>query len=420
MVKKKKRGLIDRMFMGTEKSEGYARASLPSNRWELFWDILKGRFGKLVILNLLMLVFAIPFILLLFFRSAMLSGFGAMYPFSQCFGTGYGSFSSMVGYGESIAVSVDAAVFLVSPLAFMIFAIGLSGGAYVIRNLVWTEGVFVTNDFWRGLRQNVGQMIMIALVYAIVFYLCNVSIALCNQYLALGQGATWLFTISLVVLYAFMILFSIATLHMITMSVTYKLKFRHLLKNSLLFAVAFLMRNVVFFVLALIPFILFMLGGIFQAFGIIAIVLIGLSLPMLVWTNYSQWIYDNHINEKIGAKKGRGMYTKIKSTNSTALKQYKEQLDSAQLTSLNSRPIKPITDDELKVAELPTSFNRKDLLKLKESKEAIYEDHKRYVEEHMNDPQFKPAEEDKEKLAKERERQKRIERAKKELSKRKR
>ena len=64
----KKRGLIDRMMLGKEKSEGYARASLPSNRWELFWDILKGRFWKLVVINLLMLVFFIPLAALLFFR----------------------------------------------------------------------------------------------------------------------------------------------------------------------------------------------------------------------------------------------------------------------------------------------------------------------------------------------------------------
>ena len=55
MAQKKKRGLIDRLLMGSEKSEGYARASLPSNRWELFWDIFKGRFWKLVIVNLLVL-----------------------------------------------------------------------------------------------------------------------------------------------------------------------------------------------------------------------------------------------------------------------------------------------------------------------------------------------------------------------------
>ena len=51
MAKKGLKGLVNRLIEGKEKSEGYARASLPSNRWELFWDIFKGRFGKLVIIK---------------------------------------------------------------------------------------------------------------------------------------------------------------------------------------------------------------------------------------------------------------------------------------------------------------------------------------------------------------------------------
>ena len=40
-----KKGLIARMLEGKEKSEEYARSTLPTNRWQLFWDIFKGNFG---------------------------------------------------------------------------------------------------------------------------------------------------------------------------------------------------------------------------------------------------------------------------------------------------------------------------------------------------------------------------------------
>lgn len=45
------------------------------------------------------------------------------------------------------------------PLAAVIAAIGVAGGAYVIRNMVWTEGIFVANDFWRGIKQNFGVIV---------------------------------------------------------------------------------------------------------------------------------------------------------------------------------------------------------------------------------------------------------------------
>jgi hypothetical protein len=141
---------------------------------------------------------------------------------------------------------------------------------------------------------------------------------------------------------------------------------------------------------------------------------------LLIWTDFCQWAYDKFVNDKVpGAQKNKGIYEKIKESDSGALKQYKAQLVLASRSSLSSKPIKPITDDELKVAELPTSFNRNDIVKLNESKRAIYEDHERYVEEHKNDPEFAPTEEEKEQEKLAEERQKRIEKAKKELSKRK-
>ena len=56
-------------------------------------------------------------------------------------------------------------------------------------------------------------------------------------------------------------------------------------------------------------------------------------------------------------------------------------------SELSSRPIKPITDD-LKVYELPESFSRDDLKKLRESKQAIAEDTQKYADEHKDDEKY--------------------------------
>lgn len=417
MAQKKKRGLIDRLLMGSEKSEGYARASLPSNRWELFWDIFKGRFWKLVIINLLVLLFFIPVALLIFFRSTAIMNLGAAYPFSQPFGTGYQAPLSMIGYAENIVFNVDAMIYLLMPVALVIAAVGVSGGAYVIRNMVWTEGIFVANDFWRGIKQNFKQLFGVALLYSLVFYLTTLSVALADQSIALGVGAKWVFVVSKIVSYGFLFFFSMMTFHMITMSVTYQLKFRQLIKNSFLFTIALLPQNIFFLVLGLIPFILCMFGGIFLTIGIVIVLLLGFSLFLLVWTDYCQWAYDRFINDKVeGAQKNRGIYEKVKESNSEALRKYREQIASMPMSSLASRPIKPITDDELQVAELPTSFNRKDLKVLEESKQKIKEDNENYIKEHENDPEFVKARELAE--ANKSDREKRIEEAKKELAKR--
>lgn len=419
MAGKKKGGLINRILMGSEKSEGYARASLPSNRWELFWDIFKGRFWKLVIINLLVLLFCIPMLALFYFRSVSIAGYGAMYPFSQSFGAGYQSPVSMNGFSESIVFNVNLSVYLVFPIAALIAAVGISGGAYVIRNMVWTEGIFVANDFWRGVKQNFKQMAVIALVYSLVFYIGNASLAMCEQYIALGANHKWIFYVSQVLTYALLAVYTVMTLHMITMSVTYELKFKNLLNNSFLFTIGLLPQNIFFIFLGVLPFLFLALGSFFMAIGFMVVLLFAFAMFLLIWTDYCQWAYDRFINDKVpGAQKNRGIYEKVKESNSEALRKYREQIAITSKSSLNSKPIKPITDDELKLAELPSAFSRDDILKLNESKQRIIEDHERYVEEHKNDPEFRETELTPDQKKKAEDTEKKIEAAKKELAKR--
>ena len=90
------------------------------------------------------------------------------------------------------------------------------------------------------------------------------------------------------------------------------------------------------------------------------------------------------------------------------------------LSSLSSKPIKPITDEELQLAELPESFNRADIERLNQSRKALYEDNEKYIQEHANDEYFvKIAQANEKNIANEKERQERISKAQRELAKRK-
>ncbi len=420
MAQKKKRSLVDRLMLGSEKSEGYARAQLPSNRWELFWDIFKGRFWKIVIINLLMMLFLIPVAALLFFRHVAILNYGTIYPFNQCFGVGYQAAPSLVGYAESIIFNVDLVMYLALPIVLSVAAVGLAGGAYVIRNMIWTEGIFVANDFWRGIKQNFRPVISVMLSFSLVFYVTMVSASMSAEAMVINPDKKWLFVISQVLSYVILGIYISMTLHMLTMCVTYELKFKELLKNSLLFTVGLLPQNIFFVFLGLIPFIVCLIGGFFTGIGIMMVLLFGFSMFLLIWSDFCHWAYDKFINDKIpGAQKNRGIYEKVKETDSAAIKQYREQVALATRSALNSKPIKPITDDELQIAELPTSFNRGDIEKLNASKQAIYDDHARYVEEHKNDPQYVVSEEEQKAIETDKsEREKRIEAAKKELAKR--
>ena len=396
MANKKGGGLINRLIMGTEKSEGYARASLPSNRWELFWDILKGSFGKLVGINLLVLLFFIPVAILLFMSFTSTSYLGRINGFSQNIGIGYPILPTIAGLRESIDLQVNLQMNLFLPICMIIASVGISGGAYVIRNMVWTEGIFVANDFWRGVKQNFFVIMTSSLIYSLIIYLSLWSMGIANYMLAIGEGSSVWLNIAKGMTLVMLAFITIMYAYMISMGVTYDLKFTQLIKNAFVFTIALIPFNIFFLFLAIIPLLVFLLSGIGTVIGIFAALIISFSWFLLVWTNYSQWAFDKFINDKVpGAKKNRGIYEKVSASDAEAIQKYREQLAASTRTTLTRRPIKPITDDELQLAELPQSFTRADLQRLQESKEAIYRDTEEYVKAHQDDPEYQLTEEEK-------------------------
>ena len=391
MAQGEKKGFIARMLEGKERDENYARSTLPTGRWSLFWDIFKGRFSKLVIVNLLIIVFCIPLIAVYFLRYMMLVGQGTLLP-SNSLGVSWPAVPDIAGLEQQMILSTNLLWGALMVVAALIAAIGISGGIYVIRNLVWTEGIFVANDFWRGIKINAIVVLQSTLFYGVMLYLFTISIDAASVVIATGSGNQTLMVISQVFCYIAIALLSIMFLWMLTMGANYKIKFFRLLKNAFLMTFGMIFHNIFFVVLMAIPVILILLGSFFAMIGYIILILFGLSYMLLVWFDYSQWVFDKYFESKReGGKVNRGIYPKAGKggDQSKAVQQYEaEAAEAAKIKSdLASRPIKPITDD-LKVYELPESFSRDDLKKLRESKEAIAEDTEKYAEEHKGDEKY--------------------------------
>ena len=392
-----KKGLIARMLEGKEKSEEYARSTLPTNRWQLFWDIFKGNFGKIFKINLLILLPVIPVLAIIIIRSIMDQSNGILYPFGANLGIGYPAMPDLVGVAESLKMQSDLFMYGAIAIASVIAAIGLSGGMYVVRNMVWTEGIFVANDYWKGVKLNYKNALQTALFFTIVLLLSTFMINMSNITLLsdsisgfqrVMMSISKAFCIILIVLAAFM------SFWMIALGVNYKQGFFVMLRNAFLLTIGTLPQTVFFSALALIPFALVLLGnGIFMVIGIILVILFGFSYALLLWLDFAQWVFDKFINPKIeGAKVGRGIYNKdgsraVTGEESAAEIEYRRVLLASGKSKLVSRPIKPI-DDSLQVYELPSSFTREDLKRLRESKQSIAEDSAAYEEEHKNDLRY--------------------------------
>ena len=392
-----KKGLIARMLEGKERSEEYARSTLPTNRWQLFWDIFKGNFWKLVKVNLLTLLFFVPLLAVVVLTLLLKESNGITYPFGANLGVGYPAAPGLQGVSESLTLRVGMTSYLLISLTSVIAAVGLAGGMYVIRNMVWTEGIFIANDFWRGVKLNYKNALQTAIFFCMVFAFCQTMINISNVAMASGvmEGGqiTWL-RISQGASYLFMTLGTMMALWMIALGVNYKMTFFVMLKNSFLMTIGTLPQTVFFGVLAFIPIVLLLVGGeMLLSFGIIILILFGLSYMLLVWLDFAQWVFDKYINPKLdGAKVGRGIYNRdgsaqLTGNDSAATIEYQRMILAHGRSRLVARPIKPI-DDSLQVYELPQAFTREDLKKLRESKQNIAEDSEAYAEEHKNDLRY--------------------------------
>ena len=392
-----KKGLITRLLEGKERSEEYARSTLPTNRWQLFWDIFKGNFGKIVKVNLLTLIFFIPLIAVIVIYSMLVQSNGIIYPFGANLGVGYPAVPGQAGLYELLSLQNSFLLFIGIAISSIIASVGLSGGMYVVRNMVWTEGIFVSNDFWRGIKLNYKNALQTALFFCLMLFLSGTLISFADFSLATGGLSKWQkiwMLVSKGTSYLLIVLSAMLTLWMIALGVNYKFKFFQMLKNAFLMTIGTLPQTIFFGVIALLPFALFLFNSSFMlVLAIFMVLLFGFSYALLVWLDFAQWVFDKYINPKIsGAKVGRGIYNKdgtstLTGDDSQASIEYQRAILAHGKSRLVARPIKPI-DDSLQVYELPQSFSREDLKRLRESKQNIIEDSELYAEEHKNDLRY--------------------------------
>ncbi len=373
------RKIFKRLIEGAEKSEDYARNTLPSNRWALGWDLFKTNLGKLVKINLLLLLFVFPLFLLYYLRTVLIEVDASFNPFSQNLGIGYPIYPFMTGLKEQIIISTDLKVFLVLFVLVFYVSVGFAGGFYVMRNLVWTEGVFVVSDFWNGVKKNYKTTLVLTLIYTLLVVFSLTSINSSNYQIAINPNYKVLFTVIKIISYVIIALLTCMYLFSLSIGVTYKLKIRHIIKNAFVYTMGLLPFNAFFLAFSALPFVFlfFDMTSIMFTIGVFLVILMAMSTTLLIWTNYCQWIFDETINDKVaGAKKNRGIYKKNTQEQDGQFVYNKSQLAK--------KHIKPITDYEIEIAELPERYSREDLIRLAESKKRMQEDSDKYAEEHIN------------------------------------
>lgn len=151
------------LFKPKTSKTDYTQSMLPQNRKEVFFDVVKMHFWKLLICGFILLLFALPLHftdLLTFFYQA-------------------GLYEKLVLEEldvEEVAfmmVSFSNFMGLINILLYMLFAVGLAGVARVIKLLAWEENAFLRYDFFAGIRQNASQYVLLGFIVGLLAFICR-------------------------------------------------------------------------------------------------------------------------------------------------------------------------------------------------------------------------------------------------------
>lgn len=373
-----KKGLIYRVTMGRDDMPDFTPAKLPGTRWGLFKDVFFNRFGAMVKISLLTTLFCVPMIAWLIIMYFVRQVDGAMIPYSGNIGIGYPVVIDAQSIGVARAFYYDMAMYVGMIPWLLVAGIGFSGAFYVMKLLAWGEGVSVTSNFWKGIRQNWKKFFVFFLfaAFSAFLYMFNLS-----SYSYLTDMPDFLRTMSLIFATIQFVLMLIIMMFLTTQSVMYTSKMGALFKNSILFAIALLPQNLFFLVLSLLPIVIISLLSLdISIFLWIAFALVGFSYVILVWTVYAHWAYDKYINGKIKAEKRRGM----REENPEAEKEAEIAKILARNTSYGaayvSRRMSSI-DKGKSFTPLQDSFSRADLEKLQDEKSEMTQEIDKEIED---------------------------------------
>ncbi len=283
--------LFDRLFQGKANRPDFTPDMLPKNRYELFAETFKLNFLNLIKLNMIYVLFTIPFWIWAWMNYTLFSNivFGA---------SDEGSMLQAVGEFFTQGQFVTMLIGMVPCLAIL----GPAKAAlkYVTRNWARDEHAYVWSDFWDAFKNNWKQGLALSCLNAAVFFFGLFGL---NFYVIMS-GQNILYIVLQALLIVTLILYLFINLYAWPMLVTYDIRLRDILRNSLIIALGRLPLSILYVLITLVPMVL---TAFFPPFALYYW-LFGYAFHSFLNVSYTNGAFDKYINPNIeGAEVGHGL-----------------------------------------------------------------------------------------------------------------
>lgn len=153
---------MSRLRKPKKASKDFEKSMLPQTRRAVFFDVVKLQWSKLLRICLILTVSALPLLLIAVYEDTYI----------------------LTAYDDP-GISPETVPALIAPLhifcavlsfpCLVLFFLGLSGIARVVRQLAWEENVMVFPDFMVGLRQNWKQFLPAGLLFGLGYTFAKIG-----------------------------------------------------------------------------------------------------------------------------------------------------------------------------------------------------------------------------------------------------
>ena len=215
-----------------------------------YFKLLGRRFWKLITLNLMMLPLIIPalvcFYLYVSMRQTPVAG-EVLFP--QLLGANAVSATptstllfDLFGAQQNIPVFTTwTYIGMGICIAFLVITFGWQniGAAYIVRNMVRGEAVFVWSDYFYAIKRNLKQGFFLGLIDAVILFTLGFDISY-----FWGRGGTFTLDVGFYLTIALIVLYFLMRFYIYLLIVTFDLSIYKILKNSLIFSLLGFKRNI--------------------------------------------------------------------------------------------------------------------------------------------------------------------------------
>ena len=378
---------------GHELADDYVRTHMPKNRWGDTWDLFKSNFVKIVIINVFTLLFFVPGIMVVYFKDVIISQMGTAYPFSSNPLFTYPLTPSMQGVQEGVYLSYGLRFYALLFVAGFIASIGLAGACYSIKKLINTHGQFSLKGYFHGVKVCYFNVLLpVELVLLFVYASLVISDWSALQ-IANGAAKAGPVTAKVFLIIATVIV-GVISAWILAVGVSYKVKFKYLIKNSLVLLIGTLLQTVFMLGFALIPVWFLLIGesvAFFKIIGYALFLFFGFSYIILCWLAFTQYVFDMFVTPAIKseeeARKATLTPKQLAAEKEADEKAIAREILAAGRSELVGRPLRPIKGGT-EVREIGMAYGRADIRRVTEDRQKIKGEVNDYIEEHKTDTRY--------------------------------